>query len=154
MNTCTYTPQIAPGNSYATPPGASAPTLVHANTVTLTYPYVSPSLTLVIKSPSLNNTDGSHVSRIVRETRGGTIITTRQSYWPKYRVLTYESEALSYAKATEFESFIQVSIGKLIGLLDYESRQWNGLITQVEPMTQTGVGCNFKIKFTFEGALS
>lgn len=155
MNKCTYSPQISPGNSELTAPPASLPVvLVSRDTIVLTYPYVSPTLTVEIRNPELNDKEAHQFKRIVSVTRGNKLIVKRNQNWPRSTRLSYNFIALSKEQAYDILDFIKESLGKEIGLLDYESKQWKGIIISPnEPITQEGPGCMYSAKFDFQGVL-
>lgn len=154
MSDCTYSPQINPGNPFITPPSSSPPTLTPSQTVTFTYPYVSPTLTIVLPSPEFNNRDVNRIERITRETRGRTLRTFRYSIWPKIRRLALSFQGIDLTVANNMKTFLLTSIGKEVGYLDYESRQWKGLIINPDSaISQEGRDCTFAIRIDFEGDL-
>lgn len=90
--------------------------------ITLTYPYVSPTNTYIIKRPEFNNKERDSFNKIIRETRGGTLKIGRESTWPKTQSLEVAFPILCPDDSNSLFTFLQVSLGKEIGLLDYLSR--------------------------------
>lgn len=154
MNICTYSPQISPGNDAITPPSSSGPVVVLQDTVIFTYPFVTPTLTVELRAPEFNNKDSVLITRIIRDTRGGEIKVYKESFWPTIRRLSFVIESLSEVEADGLQELIKASIGKEIGYLDYEGRQWKGIILNPEEaITEEGVNCEYTAKIDFEGAL-
>lgn len=154
MNDCTYSPQISPGNPFITPPSATVPTLVHSPTVTFTFPYVSPTTTIILPSPEFNNRDVLRIERVTRETRGKTLRTFRYSIWPKIRRLSLAFLGLAPDVAEDMKALLKASVGLELGYLDYESRQWKGLIINPDTaISQEGPNCADAIRIEFEGDL-
>lgn len=151
---CQYAPQINPG-SPLTPMPSTAPTIVVRPTIVLTYSYVSPTITFMLRNPEMGNTERSQMQRIVNRTRGNTVRWYRPQTWPKGRILEYMFRGLSEEEADYYlETFTPASLGKQVGLLDYESKQWVGLITNPQdPITEEGPLCSYTLKLNFEGNL-
>ena len=55
--------------------------------LTLTFPYVSPTNTLVLRNPEFANKDSLNFNRINRTTRGGALVVFADSDWPKTQTL-------------------------------------------------------------------
>ena len=154
MNICTYSPQISPGNPNITPPSASGPTLVQVDNVVLTYPFVSPTMTVTLPTPEFNNRQVLRIERVTRETRGRTLRTFRYDIWPKIHRLAVSFLGLSPDQLDDFRALVKASVGKEIGYLDYESRQWKGIIINPDTaMSQEGPNCADAVRFDFEGEL-
>lgn len=136
------------------PPSATPPTLGEA-TLTLTWPYVMPTTTLVLRNPEWDNREMLGFTRIVRETRGGTLEVYGDPDWPQTTTLSLTIEGLTTAQAEGFIDFLRDSLGQEIGLLDWENRQWRGIITTPDAeVTDHGKSCRRAITFEFEGELA
>lgn len=122
-------------------------------TFTLTYPYVDPTTTLVLRSPAFGDRDQIGFTRINRQTRGGTLIVFADSIWPKTQTLQVEVSGLRQAQADDFLAFVGESLGKEIGLLDHENRQWRGLIMDPDTPIANPERGEYTISFQFEGEL-
>jgi hypothetical protein len=136
-----------------TAPSTTAPTLVRGP-MTLTYPYVSPTSTLVFRNPEFGDKDRLLFNRVNRETRGGTLIVFADPKWPKTQILSVQVDNLGPEAIANFLTFLQDSLGQEIGLLDWEGRQWRGII--ITPDTQaTHVGKHDRsVTFEFQGRLA
>jgi len=138
-----------------TAPPLSAPVLSHSKTITLTWPYVSPSVSLTIRAPEFGNVDEVHQKRVLRQSRGGDLIAYRDPAWSKFRRLNYTIAGLSISDAQLLQAFFLDSLGTEMGLLDFESRQWRGYVIAPESeIVQKGVDCQWEGKINFEGALA
>ncbi len=147
-----YTPFVGSGSSEFTPPPTTAPTLGSA-TLTLTYPYVTPSSTLVLRNPEFRNTDTLSFNRINRVTRGGTLVVFSDPDWPKTQTLRLECQMLKKEQADNLLDFFLSSLGQEIGLLDHENRQWRGIITTPDAEVAHTSRHNRTVSFDFEGEL-
>lgn len=145
ISTCLYDPQVG-SNGIST----IAPVFGTAK-LTLTYPFVTPTTTLVLRNPNFGNTEKREFSRINRESRGGTLLIFRDTKWPEREVLQVTIDALTETQKDNLIQFFKDSLGKEIGLLDDENKQWKGIIIDPDAeITHVGV-CNYSVTFQFEG---
>lgn len=135
-----------------TPPSTTVPVLGTA-TLTLTYPFVSPTTTLILRNPEFANADALSFSRINRQSRGGTAILFADRKWPKQQVLNMDIRALTQTQAEDFLDFVTQSLGQEIGLLDHENRQWRGILDPSAALNDAGLECNYSTHIQFEGTL-
>ena len=146
-----YTPFVGSGGSI-TPPSTTVPTLGNA-TLTLTYPYTTPTTTLVLRNPEFQNQDSLNFNRINRETRGGTLVVYADPNWPKAQSLTLTVSHLKQTQVDDLLDFLLESLGKEIGLLDHENRQWRGIILTPDAEVSHVGRENRSVQFEFEGEL-
>jgi hypothetical protein len=150
---CTYSPFIGASNGDYTPPSATPPVL-GTGVLTLTYPYVSPTTTLVLRNPNTGNNDKLTYNRLNQQTRGGSLVVFADPQWPKFKTRSFQIDAIPDASAPLLLQFLQDSLGLEIGLLDWEGRQWRGIIVNPEAViTQLGA-CNYSVSLDFEGELA
>ena len=148
-----YTPFVGfSTDTETTPPDITVPTLGPA-IMTLTYPYVSPTTTLILRNPEFSNKDTLNFNRINRQTRGGTLIIYANPIWPKIQTLQVEVRWLKPPQLVAYLSFLGQSLGQEIGLLDYENRQWRGIITKPDTPVSNPANKDLTISFEFEGEL-
>lgn len=148
-----YTPFVGFSTDIeTTPPDITVPTLGTA-TMTLTYPYVSPTTILVLRNPQFSNKDTLNFNRINRQTRGGTLIVYANSIWPKIQTLQVEVQWLKPPQLANYLTFLGLSLGQEIGLLDHENRQWRGIITKPDTPVSNPENKDLTISFEFEGEL-
>ncbi len=154
MNDCKYTPQIVGGNPNITPPSLTAPTLIIIPQVTFTYPFVTPTMTVLIDAPNFNNRETIRISRISRETRGKTFKVFRYNgIWPVVDRLAIAIERIDPVAVANLKALLKASVGQLIGFKDHESRQWQGVILNPDSaISQEGPGCQYTVSLTFEGS--
>jgi len=146
-----YTPFVGTGGdpSY-TAPSTTPPVLGHA-TLTLTYPYATSDIVLVLRNPEPDNSDVLSFNRIKRESRGGSLIIFADPKWPKSQTLHLTVNNLTGQQVSDMKNFMMASLGREIGLLDWENRQWRGVIkTPDAQITQQGRH-NRSITFEFQG---
>lgn len=156
MELCTYSPQISPGNTNITAMPATMPlTLVSRDTVLLEYPYSSPTTTLELKVPQLNDIKLLEFSRIQRRSRGNTLVIARKSYWPKSNTFNIAFSSLTAAERDEIIAFVRLTLGKEIKYTDYESQEHKAIIINPSnPITQEGEGCQYTWKVDLQEVLT
>lgn len=148
-----YSPYVGASDPDYTPPTTVEPTL-GSNTLTLTHPYTAPTTTLVLRNPAFSDKDRLNFNRINRETRGGTLIVFSDPKWPKTQTLALQVDNLNPTQAEDMIVFLRTSLGQEIGLLDWENRQWRGIITTPDARI-THVGRHDRsIAFEFQGRLA
>jgi hypothetical protein len=150
---CNYSPGVGEGSFGTTPPSMTDPTLVRRSSTRFTYPYAAPTTTIDIRNPNFGNSEQFEFRRINRVSRGGTLQMYRDSAWPQAERLIMTFSALEQADVKSILAFLNQSLGKEIGILDFESRQWRGvLLTPASPGKQDGIE-RFSITLEFEGEL-
>ena len=147
-----YTPFVGSGSSGITPPTTTVPTLGSA-TLTLTYPYTSPTTTLTLRNPDFRNQDSLNFNRINRETRGGTLVVYADPNWPKAQTLSLTISHLKQTQVDDLFDFLLESLGQEVGLLDHENRQWRGIILTPDAEVSHVGRENRSVQLEFEGAL-
>lgn len=154
---CTYSPFIGESSDpdAPTPPSATLPTLAGLPTgvrFRLTYPATGTATdTLDLRAPELGNKDRLAFSRINREARGGTLVIFADPMWPKTQTLALTFAGLKRSQATDLLTFINAHLGEEVKLLDWEGREWIGVImTPDEPIIQD-TRDRFTASFEFEG---
>lgn len=106
-----------------------------------------------LKAPNLGNKDRLSFNRILRETRGGTMIVYADPTWPKVQSLVLSFSGLLNVEAQELLTFFEDHLGQEIGLIDWEHRYWRGVITTPnEPIVEDQFD-SFTATFEFEGEL-
>lgn len=124
-----------PGNILLTPP-----ILTRRTTTILTYPFDNPRYTLTLRNPDFDNVEQFEPRRINRRTRGGKLDLYRNNSWPKAKRFIYTFSSLKEQDIEDMIEFLEVSLGQEIGLLDFESRQWKGIIlTPSAAFSQPGI---------------
>lgn len=97
------------------------------------------SLTLTLPAPDFNNTEEHNNAVIINRTRGRDLHAYRDSPWPKTYTLKYK---WSYLKPIDLENiryFIDQTLGLIVDLVDYENRNFSGIIkTPQNPIVQLG----------------
>lgn len=121
--------------------------------ITLTYPFENPQVTVVLRKPDFGNLDRLEFTRINRESRGGTLQVFRDEIWPRSERQSYQFSMLSRNAIIHLLDFFAISLGKEVGLLDHESRQWRGVILTPDTDTAEQSRGSFVGQFDFEGEL-
>jgi hypothetical protein len=117
-------------------------------------PYLGvPTSKVTMRKPELDNRDRNAYTRVNHETRGGKLIVYSDPDWPHIRTLAVTIVGLTESKVDELQSFMQDTIGQIIGLTDWEGRLWKGYIKNPnEPATQDGRKM-WTVTFEFEGEM-
>jgi len=89
--------------------------------VQLYWPVDARTITVTLREPEFDNKDRLRFQRINRETRGGTLIVFADPIWPKVQQLTLEFTSLKEEEAQSLLTFIAATLGKEVGLRDWES---------------------------------
>jgi hypothetical protein len=151
---CTYTPFVGTnGDGGATVPPPVTPPSLGSATLTLTFPYISPTTTLELRNPEFGNNRTLNFTRIFGETRGGSLIVFSDPIWPKTKSLSVQINGLSESQTEALLDFLGDSLGMEIGLLDWENQQWRGIITTPDAEVSDNGRCNKTVSFQFEGEL-
>jgi len=138
--TCLYAPILSDGS----PMSPTLPTLTRQNYITLTYPYVSPTFTVHLRSPKLGDERRLATTWVRERSRSGELIGFADPSWPKTETVSLQFEALSEDQATDLLAMAHESLGEEIGYLDYDGRQWRGIITTpTAEILQLGRGCRY-----------
>lgn len=152
---CTYSPFIGTTSdpNAPTPPPATYTAAHGTPGFRLQYPG-SGGVTdeLLLRMPNLGNRDRLSMTRINRETRGGTLIVYADPIWPKVQNLLLSFSGLSDDESQDLMTFMETHLGEEIRLIDHEQRLWKGVIVNPqEPIVQDGPGCRYTASFEFEG---
>jgi hypothetical protein len=108
---------------------------------------------VVLRAPNFGNKDRLAFNRILRETRGGTLIVFADPIWPKIQTLVLTFSGLRNAQTRQLLAFLDAHLGEEIGLLDWEGRTWKGIITTpADPVVQDGKD-SYTASMEFEGEL-
>jgi len=120
----------------------------------LVYPAVGDVTdSVTLRAPNLGNKDRLGFQRINRETRGGTLVVFADPTWPKTQTLALTFSGMTQSEAQDYLDFISDHFGEEIGLIDWESRYWRGVVmTPSDPVTEDSANY-FSFSFEFEGEL-
>jgi len=120
----------------------------------LVYPATGPVTdSVTLRSPNFGNKDRLSFNRVLRETRGGTLIVFADSIWPKVQTLVLNFSGLRTDQAQQLLAFLDTHLGEEVGVYDWEHRYWTGVITTpTDPVVQDGRD-SFSASFEFEGEL-
>jgi len=139
------------------PPPSVIPVIQHDSSTTrfkLVYPGIGePTDTIILRAPELDNIDRYAVNRINRETRGGKLSIFADPNWPKVNTLAINFIGLKKTEIDAVLTFLYNYTGEEIRIIDWEGREWVGVImTPNESATQDGKD-NWAFTFEFEGVL-
>lgn len=121
----------------------------------LVYPADGSAVTdsVTLKTPNLGNLDRLAFNRVLRETRGGTLIVFADPIWPKLQTLVLSFSGLKQTEAMAVLTFIEAHLGLEIGLIDWEHRFWKGVIINPDtPIIEDGRD-SFTVSLEFQGEL-
>lgn len=126
--------------------------------VTVTFQLVYPATgtvtdSVTLRAPNFGNKDRLGFNRVLRETRGGTLIVFADPMWPKIQTLVLNFSGLRSNQAQQLLTFLDAHLGEEVGVYDWEYRYWTGVITTpTDPVVQDGKD-RFSASFEFEGEL-
>lgn len=149
-----FGPQVSPTNPNITPPSTVSPVWVPSDTVTFTWPYASPSLTLTVRAPDLGDEYETAVKRSQNTSRGGTVNYYRDPGWPVAEILKLGFSGLSDSDVELVFEFLESSVADEVGLLDWLGRQWRGIILDPSGhLVAAGTQDDNMMSITFRGVL-
>lgn len=139
------------------PPSDDLPLIQNDPTTTrfkLSYPALAtPTATVELRAPELDNIDRVAFTRISRETRGGKLTVFADPQWPQAQTVIGTFVGLLKTEVDDLQDFFVTYIGEEIGMADWEGREWVGVVTTPnEAAVQDGKE-NWTITFEFEGIL-
>jgi len=149
-----YTPFVGESGDSSYPEVSTTPPILGSGVLTLTHPRVTPTLTLTLKNPEFGNSDVITFTKVDRQTRGGDRKFFADSNWGSTQSFELSIENVQSCKVTidEILEFLNTSLGEEIGLLDWEGRQWKGIIVAPESDVIPRVG-GHDVRILFEGEL-
>ncbi len=164
-STKAYTPFIGENTipNAPTPPDDEEPIVQADPTGTrfqLSYPALAtPTDTVELRAPELDNVDRLAFTRISRETRGGKLSVFADPAWPKTETVIATFIGLTRTEVETLQTFFVAHIGEEIGMQDWEGREWVGVVTTPNESAVNDGGKNvcgdkgWTITFEFEGVL-
>lgn len=134
----------------------TAPVLVK-QTLTLQYP-IPPlvggdegNTIFDFKNPTFGNGDSLQFTVIDRTTRGGDRIIYGDPKWAKAQLFDYQIINVKKSVMEEFVAFVNMSLGKNIGITDWFGQQFIGVIVAPEsPIQETVSGYTITLRFQGE----
>lgn len=149
-----YTPFVGESGDTSYDEVPTTPPVLGSATLTLTHPRLAPTTTLTLKNPEFGNADVIRFTKIDRLTRGGDRKFFSDSGWGQTQSFELEVANVCDTTATidEILDFLNTSLGEEIGLLDWENRQWKGIIVAPETDVTPQVG-GHRVRIIFEGEL-
>jgi hypothetical protein len=144
---------------YRYSPAGALPSLDGPLAVTTRFQLLYPATSTVTDSvtlrrmPNLGNKDRLGFNRVLRETRGGTLIVFADPIWPKTQTLVLNFSSLLRSETQQLLSFFENHLGVEVGLMDWEHRYWRGIIMTPESPVIEDTRGRFSASFSFEGEL-
>lgn len=153
IDTCQYSPTLGSSSdpNAPTPPPASLGVISKATQVTLFYPTVSPTSTVIIRAPEYGDRHRLQFERINRETRGGTLEIFADPAWPKLEILEASFTGLKEAEAQAVLDFFTLTLGLEVGFVDWHGRTWHGVIVSPDAQLIRARRGIVDLSFEFEG---
>lgn len=106
-----------------------------SETFQLVYPPDGPYTEIVrLRAPNLGNRERIGLTRIQRETRGGTLHVFSDPIWPKTKTLVVQFSVLKLSEAEALNTFYSAHLGQEVGMMDWEGVYWVGVITEFDPL--------------------
>lgn len=122
-NKITYSPDIL-GSGLLPDMPAEDILVINRSTILLTYD----DLTLELRNPELNDQYVFQCYRILRYSRGDTLIAYRDPNWFKTKVANWAFTGLTRQNRDDIINFVRASAGKYISVTDYFSQQYQAII--------------------------
>ena len=108
---------------------------------------------VTLRAPEFGNKDKLTFNRVNRETRGGSLMVYANPMWPKTQTLALTFTGLKQTEVQDLLSFLNDHLGIEIGLIDWETRYWRGIITTTtNPVTEDSWN-NYTVNLEFQGEL-
>jgi len=154
-----YTPFVGEStvSSNPTPPNNTPPLiqgLPDGERFLLLHPALGEATDIVeLRAPNLDNRERQAFTRINRETRGGKLSVFADPTWPQVNTLVLSFSGLTKAEVEETQEFMLVHLGEEIGIIDWEGRQWAGIVTNPNERAVQDGKRSFTLTFEFEGVL-
>jgi len=99
----------------------------------------TPDFEVSLRPPLFDNSEGIQSLRINETNRGGESIIFADPTWPKFYRMTVQFSDLKQVKAYDTLSFLDRTLGNIIGIEDHEGQGWKGIITNPqEALVQDG----------------
>lgn len=119
------------------------PVFARQSHVEFAYPYTSPTLTILMRTPALGDVERISQTRIMVETRGGDLIAYRDPTWPEDNELALTFTGITTVERNNLKNFIQQSLGKEFKYTDHLGQVWRAILTnpEVEFVQDTGGNC-------------
>ena len=156
-----FTKQYHPFLGFGATGNPTPPTSILSGTnptVTAPFQFVWPSTGTVtdwvtLRAPEFGNKDKLTFNRVNRETRGGSLVVYANTMWPKTQTLALTFTGLRQTEVQDLLSFLGDHLGLEIGLIDWETRYWKGVITTTtNPVTEDSFD-NYTVNLEFQGEL-
>lgn len=147
-----YAPYIGSSGDTSYPEVSTTPPTLGTGVFTLTYPRVTPTSTLVLKSPVFGNTDTLRFTKLDRRTRGGDRKIFSDLDWGQTQSFELVVENICSPVIDDILDFLNASVGKEIGLQDWENRDWAGVIFAPDTEVIPQIG-GWSVRIVFEGEL-
>ena len=150
---CRYDPFIGTNTSTNYPGPPPATYVGTAADTGFRLKHVATSDEVVLRKPNFGDKHRISSVRINHETRNGKLIVYADQDWPVVETRLFTFSSLRQAKAAELQDFMADHLGLEIRLIDYEDREWVGVITEVDDPIVQDNRCGYTASFTFEGEL-
>ena len=153
-NYCPFVGEGVPGAPPSPPSILDGPLPGVTTPFQLLYPATGTATdSITLRTPNFGNKDRLSFNRVLRETRGGTLIVYADPIWPKIQTLVLSFSGLKTSEKDDLLDFLETHLGLEIGLLDWEHRYWRGVVvTPDDPIVQDDRN-SFSVSFEFEGEL-
>lgn len=154
-----YTPFVGESGDTSFPIVPETPPTLGTNTLSLLYTIASPfqQHQVTLRNPDFGNRDTLRFAKIDRRTLGGTRKIFADLNWPETQTLSLsirdiDKDVNCGVTIDALINFLNLSLGKLIVLTDWENRKWDGvIITEETEFLEEQNGLSFNM--VFEGIL-
>jgi hypothetical protein len=104
-----------------------------------------------LRKPDFDDSYTYDFTRINRRSRGGDLIISRASFWPKTTELNIRFTFLSQAEIDQLLYFLEITLGKRCRYLNYDNVEWEGFITNPQAVAQQIGRSNQALTIEFQG---
>lgn len=134
LNACDATKTYSPfsGGNLVPPVRPIAPTLTRKTDVLFYFPsgpICDATTSILLRTPNFGDRDRNQYNRVNRESRGGALTVFRDPKWPKERTLVIDFSGIKDSEVDSIITFLENTLGQLVGFRDWNGRVWFGLIT-------------------------
>ena len=114
---------------------------------------LAPTQTLTLQNPVFGNQDDLRFTRVDRKTRGGQRKLYSDQDWGTVQRLSFRVEKLCSQTTDNVIAFLNAANGFAVTLIDWENRQWTGVIVSADTEVFTDENDTTTFDIVFEGEL-
>lgn len=133
---------------------ATGPERVHQSYITLQYPLDTPTSDIDIRNPNYGDQEILNLSKVFNRSRSGSINISESLHKPKTQTITYTIENLCDEDKIALLNFIEITLGHIVRLIDYEGIVWNVIIINPSAaLSELSREMPYSFKLRFKGSV-